>query len=65
MKVKVRKKPAPAVVCGKRANRAADRPFLTNDISSCCNHRNDRLRKKSNTDVYDVNSGDKLVTAIG
>lgn len=39
MKVKVRKKPAPAVECGKRVNVTADIPFLTRDIDCYFNHR--------------------------
>lgn len=39
MRVKVRKKPAPAVVSGERAKVTADIPFLTEDISGYCVHR--------------------------
>ncbi len=39
MLVKVRKKPAPAVECWERANRADNMPFLTTDIREYCNYR--------------------------
>lgn len=42
MRVKVRKKPAPAVVSGKRTNDPANVPFLTQDI---CRYSNNRKKK--------------------
>ncbi|MCM1579447.1 MAG: hypothetical protein NC078_11680 [Ruminococcus sp.] len=45
MRVKVRKKPAPAVVSGERAKKLTNIPFFTSDIGGYTNRKRNKTVK--------------------